>query len=86
LNIAKVVSYALNALQQKKITQEVKKDSTRFYKEFMCLTPPTPSFFRLMLFRMSHTGIKKILDEKYKDYRYFKEKSWLSLVIIMMLR
>lgn len=66
------------ALEQKKITKEVKKASARFYRELMRPTPPTPSFFRLMMFRMSRTSIKMILDEKSKDYRYFKEKGWFG--------
>jgi len=66
------------ALQQKKIMQEVKKASARFYKELMRTTPPTPSFFRLMVFRMARTSIKDILDEKFRDYRYFKEKGWFG--------
>jgi multimeric flavodoxin WrbA len=65
-------------LQQKKISREIKKASKRFYKELMRQTPPTPSFFRLMLFRMSRTSIMTILDEKYRDYRYYKEKGWFE--------
>jgi multimeric flavodoxin WrbA len=65
-------------LQQKKISQEIKKASARFYKELSRQTPPTPSFFRLMLFRMSSTSIMTLLDEKYRDYRYYKEKGWFD--------
>jgi multimeric flavodoxin WrbA len=63
-------------LQQKKITQEIKNASARFYKELMRPTPTTPSFFRLMGFRMARTSIMEILDEKYGDYSYFEEKGW----------
>jgi len=31
-----------------------------------------------MLFRMSRTSIKEILDEQYRDYCYFKEKGWFE--------
>ena len=65
-------------LEQKKITQKIKKASARFYKELMRPTSPTPSFFKLMIFRISRTSIKVILDEKYRDYRYFKEKGWFE--------
>lgn len=64
--------------QQKKISQEIKKASTRFYKELMRQTPPTPSFFRLLLFRISRSNIMTILDEKYFDYRYYKQKGWFE--------
>ena len=65
-------------LQQKKIMKKVKKASSRFYKELMCLTPPTPSFFKLMVFRMTRTSIKEILDDQYRDYCYFKENGWFE--------
>ncbi len=66
------------ALEQKKITQEISKASARFYKEFMRSTPPIPSFFRLMMFRMGRTSIRLCQDEKFRDYRYFKEKGWFE--------
>lgn len=68
----------MTELQQKKITQKVQKASVRFYKGLMRSTPPSPSFFRLMMFRMSRTSIKEILDEEYCDYRHFKEKGWFK--------
>lgn len=66
------------AIEQKKITQELNKASTRFYKELMCTTPLTPSFFKLMIFRMSRTNISIVLDKKFRDYAYFKEKGWFE--------
>jgi multimeric flavodoxin WrbA len=65
------------ALEQKKITQQVKKASARFHKNLMRTTPPTPSFFKLMMFRMVRTNLRK-LDEKFRDYRYFKENGWFE--------
>ncbi|MFT8349623.1 NAD(P)H-dependent oxidoreductase [Clostridium saccharoperbutylacetonicum] len=68
----------LTMRQQKKITQEVKKASTRFYKELMRQTSPTPSIFRLMMFRISRTSIMNILNETYWDYVYFQKKGWFE--------
>jgi multimeric flavodoxin WrbA len=65
------------ALEQKKITQKVKKASARFYKNLMRPAPPTPSFFKLMMFRIVRTSLR-MLDEKFRDYRYFKEKGWFE--------
>lgn len=65
-------------LEQKKITQEINKASARFYKELMRSTPPIPSFFRLMIFRMGRRSIMMAQDEKFRDYRYFKEKGWFE--------
>lgn len=64
--------------QQKKALQEIKKCSMRFYKGLMSQTPPTPSFFNLMAFRLSRTLIVLTLDEKNRDYRYYKEKGWFK--------
>ncbi len=66
----------MTKLQQKKLTQKIKKASARFYKELLRPTPP-PSFFRLMLFRMTRTHIKYI-DQNYRDFQYYKEKGWFE--------
>ena len=66
------------ALEQKKMTQKINKASARFYKELMRPTPPIPSFFRLMIFRMGRKSIMAAQDEKFRDYRYFKEKGWFE--------
>lgn len=64
--------------QQQKLNKKVKKASIRFYKELLRKNiPPSPSFFKLILFRMARTGIKT-LDPKFKDYQYYKEKGWLT--------
>ena len=31
-----------------------------------------------MIFRMTRTSIKDMLDEKYWDYCYYKEKGWFE--------
>jgi multimeric flavodoxin WrbA len=66
----------MTKLQQKKLAEKIKKASARFHKDLLRPTP-APSFFRLMLFRMSRTSIKSI-DQKYRDYRYYKEKGWFE--------
>jgi len=66
----------MTELQQKKLIQKVKKASARFYKELLHPTPP-PSFFRLMMFRMTRPLIKSA-GEKYRDYHYYREKGWFE--------
>jgi multimeric flavodoxin WrbA len=63
---------------QKKITREIKLASARFYKKLMRPTAPAPSFFRLMMFRLSRTSIKSMLNDEYLDYRYYREKGWFE--------
>lgn len=65
------------ALEQKKITQKIKKASVRFYKKLIYPTLPTPSFFKLMIFRMGRT-VQMLFHEKSRDYHYYKEKGWFE--------
>ncbi|HYE84102.1 MAG TPA: NAD(P)H-dependent oxidoreductase [Clostridia bacterium] len=64
--------------QHRKISQKIEKASMRYYKELMRQTPPTPSFLRLMIFRLSRTTMNLFRDEESRDYRYYKEKGWFK--------
>lgn len=64
--------------QQEKNSREIKKAAARFYKGLMRQKSPTPSFFRLMLFRLSRTSIRLMLDEKFQDYRHYRDKGWFE--------
>jgi multimeric flavodoxin WrbA len=66
----------MTELQEKKLIRKVEKASARFYKELLRPTPP-PSFFRLMMFRISRPLIKSA-GEKFRDYHYYKEKGWFE--------
>jgi multimeric flavodoxin WrbA len=59
-------------------SKKIKKASIRFYKELNNSKLASPSLFRLMLFRMSRTSMKLILNDNYKDYMHFKEKGWFD--------
>ncbi len=39
---------------------------------------PPPSLFKLMVFRMSRTSIRIMLDETFRDYAYFRECGWFE--------
>jgi multimeric flavodoxin WrbA len=64
--------------QHRKNNAEIKKLSNKFYSQLIKNEYPTPSLFKLMLFRMSRTSINHSLDEEYKDYNYYKEKGWFD--------
>ncbi len=66
------------SLEQKQMMQEIKKASARFYKGLMRPTPTTPSFFRMMVFRFTRSIMVVSMDEKYRDYQYFKENGWFE--------
>lgn len=63
---------------QKKIDKIIDRQSKRFYSKLIKKEYPTPSLFKLMIFRMSRTSLKLMLNESYKDYRYYKEKGWFE--------
>jgi NAD(P)H-dependent FMN reductase len=68
----------ITEFRQKRNSQEIKKASARFYAELMRQTPPTPSFFWLMGFRVARTSMKLMLDERALDYRHYREKGWFE--------
>jgi multimeric flavodoxin WrbA len=63
---------------QDKNSREIKKAAKRFYKLLRMPVQPSPSVFRLMMFRMSRASMKEMLHEEYYDYRYYKEKGWFE--------
>jgi len=63
--------------QIKELQQKVKKCAEKFYKGLMRPTPPVPSVFRLMIFRMGRRGVQRT-SKKYYDYKYYKDKGWFE--------
>ncbi|MEZ5070784.1 MAG: flavodoxin family protein [Bacteroidales bacterium] len=39
---------------------------------------PVPSLFKLLLYRLSRSTMKIMLDENFRDYTYFTEKGWFE--------
>ena len=63
---------------QKKIEKSIDKLSKKFYSKLITKKQPSPSLFKLMVFRMSRTGIKGMLDENYRDYNFYRENGWFE--------
>lgn len=63
---------------KERIEKNLKKLGKRFYSRLMANKFPTPSAFKIFMFRLSRSSIKSMLDDEYKDYRYYKEKGWLE--------
>jgi multimeric flavodoxin WrbA len=61
---------------RKKTEVIVERLSRKFYRELTKKRYPEPSLFKLMIYRMSRTSMRMMLDENYLDYRYYKEKGW----------
>lgn len=62
--------------RSRKLVQETRKAANRFYEALMRPTP-APSFFRLMLFRVTRSSINA-LDDSYRDYRYYRDMGWFE--------
>jgi len=68
----------LTKKDQEKIERIIDKHSKRFYSRLMENEYPTPSLYKLFLFRFSRSRMKSMLNDEYKDYRFYKEKGWFE--------
>lgn len=56
----------------------LKEQSRRFYDRLSKPPYSVPSLSWLMIFRMSRTSIRLMLDEKFRDYTYYREQGWFE--------
>jgi len=63
---------------QAKINRIIEAHSKKFYSTLIKKELPVPTLFELMLFRVSRSSIKRILDESWADYRYYKAQGWFE--------
>jgi multimeric flavodoxin WrbA len=61
-----------------KIDKIIDKQSNKFYAKLIKKEYPTPSLFELMIFRMSRTSRKIMLNESFRDYTYCQESGWFE--------
>jgi multimeric flavodoxin WrbA len=50
----------------------------RFHRRLAGPAFPTPTLRELMIFRMSRTSRKLMLDDTWRDYTYFREQGWFE--------
>jgi NAD(P)H-dependent FMN reductase len=63
---------------QKKIDTIIDKQCKKFHSKLVKKEFPTPSLFELMIFRMSRTSRKVMLNENFRDYVYCRENGWFE--------
>lgn len=63
---------------REKIDKVIDKQSKKFYSKLIKKEYPAPSLLKLILFRMSRTSLKIMLNEEWRDYTYMKEKGWFE--------
>jgi multimeric flavodoxin WrbA len=68
----------MTAEGQKKIDRIIDRQSKRFFLQLTKNQYPAPSLFWLLGFRMARTSIKKMLDENWRDFTYFREHGWFE--------
>lgn len=56
----------------------IQKLSKRFLKQLRHFNLPTPTLFKLMIFRLSRTSMSIMLNDNFKDYRYYQDKGWFE--------
>jgi multimeric flavodoxin WrbA len=64
--------------QQRKIDEALVAQSRRFYSRLAKPAHPSPTLFKLMLFRGARTSIKRMLDDSARDYRYYRDNGWFE--------
>jgi hypothetical protein len=64
--------------EQRKTESILKTQSQRFHDRLSQPSYPAPSLFKLMVFRMSRTSIRLLLNEAYRDYTYYRHKGWFE--------
>jgi multimeric flavodoxin WrbA len=64
--------------EQQKIDKELAAQSRRFYKRLLKAAHPRPTLFNLMAFRMARTSMGLMLDDRSRDFTYFREKGWFE--------
>lgn len=63
---------------QKKNDKIIDKQAKKFYSTLIKKKYKNPTLFQLMMFRMSRTVIKLLLDEGWRDFTYYKNNGWFG--------
>jgi multimeric flavodoxin WrbA len=64
--------------EKQKTAQLLEMQCEKFYRRMKQNQYPSPSLLKLMLYRMSRTSMRLMLDEQSRDYSYFSEKEWFT--------
>jgi multimeric flavodoxin WrbA len=64
--------------EQKNTDKVISRLSKKFYFALIKKEYTIPSIFKLMIFRMSRTSMKLLLDENWKDYNHYKKEGWFE--------
>ncbi len=63
---------------QAKIDKIIDSQSKKFYRRLLSRQNTVPSLFWLLGFRMGRTSIRKMLNESWRDYIYYRDNGWFE--------
>jgi len=61
-----------------KMDKALAAQSKRLHDQLLRPAYPAPSLFKLMMFRMSRTGIKTSASKEERDYAYYRDQGWFE--------
>jgi multimeric flavodoxin WrbA len=64
--------------EKQEIDRVLAEHSRRFYESLMRPAYPTPTLLRLWGFRMGRTIVRLTLDDRNRDYTYYRDKGWFQ--------
>lgn len=64
--------------QQHKNDKVLAAQAKRYYAQLEKPGYPAPSLLQLMIFRMTRTKMRIMLDESFRDYAYYSDKGWFE--------
>ncbi len=63
---------------QRKFDMIIARQSKKFFEQLVKNEYPSPSLWWLMVFRIGRTSMKKMLDESWRDFTYYRDKGWFE--------
>jgi multimeric flavodoxin WrbA len=64
--------------EKQEIDRALAEHSRRFFEALMKPAYPVPTLLRLWGFRMGRTSIRLTLDDRNRDYTYYRDKGWFQ--------
>ena len=64
--------------EQRKMDTIIAAHGRRFHKRMSQASYPSPSFMKLLIFRMGRTNVRLLSPPTSPDYLYYREKGWLD--------
>lgn len=68
----------ISAKQQLQNDRIIERLARQFHGRLSKERLAAPSLLKLMIFRMSRTSIRLMLDDRYRDFHYFRDQGWFT--------